>query len=92
MTRELGGKHAVAAVTRLAPLTLEKDYKKTMASVKEAMSAVELARGISSEVRKAQQAELKACMGRLEGIAAAKKLIPIGGEDDGEEDDLDLDL
>ncbi|MFC1462999.1 PQQ-binding-like beta-propeller repeat protein [Verrucomicrobiota bacterium] len=93
MTREFGGKHAVAAVTRLAPVTLEKDYRKTMASVEEAMSAVELSRSVTSEVRKAQQAQLKTCMDKLEAIAAAKKLIPIGAEeDDEEEDELGLDL
>lgn len=95
MTRELGARHAVTAVVRLAPQTLEEDYKKTMSSVEEAMSALELSRAVSGEVRQAQQARLKACMGKLQSIAAAKRLIPVGddiGGDDGDDIDLDLDL
>jgi hypothetical protein len=75
IAKELGGADAVTAVTRLAPLTFEKDYAKTMACLKEAMSAVELFDGKGAADRAAMKAELKTCMTTLQEIAVEKKLV-----------------
>jgi hypothetical protein len=73
----------VSALTRLAPVTIEKDYAKTMACVKEAVSSAELYEDPDAVSRAAQQAELKACVDNLRAIASQKKLVTASGDVDG---------
>jgi hypothetical protein len=62
-----------------------------MSCVKDALSTVELLRGLTAEARVAQQEELKACLNRLQAIAAEKKLVTVADEAD-VADDINLGL
>jgi hypothetical protein len=88
MAKDMGGPHAVAAVTQLAPLTLEKAYAKTMACMEEALSGVELSREANAETRATLQTALKASLSQLQRLAAEKKLVTI--ETKAADPDLDL--
>jgi hypothetical protein len=90
MAKEMGGADAVNALVRLAPVTLEKDYSKTMACMKEAMSAVDFFQGKNAADRAAQKAELKECMAVLQKLAAEKNLIVAGEADDASTPDVGL--
>lgn len=82
IAKEMGGPEAVSALTRLAPLMLEKEYRKTMACVKEAMSAVDFFQGKNTADRDAQKASLKECLAGLQKLAAEKNLVSVGETED----------
>jgi HEAT repeat protein len=83
---------AVAALKDMAPLLIEKHYGPTIANVKRAIFTVENEPKLTSKVRRDYLAELKACMDRLNEIAATKNLMKPAAAASMDDEDLGLDL